>query len=235
MAPSWVRRSRAFEWGERTMEKTRCLPLLLTLCLLVLLSGCARGTPAADGNAADDVPAVQTAEGPEKELRAVQLELEARPLTEEAVLEAYDRAEEACGWFELSPLSYSGETVTVDGCVYNRVTARGMEDMEDLRTYLRSLFSEELTERLLETGGDRPLYREVEGSLYVIPGGRSRNVYRGAVKAEAEPNGDSGYLVSVSVELLDDDQCSVTGLECWSFPYTCVDGRWVFTDFRLVY
>jgi hypothetical protein len=36
------------------------------------------------------------------------------------------------------------------------------------------------------------------------------------------------------VELLDSTRTAVTGLECWSFSYAYVDGRWVFTDFQLV-
>lgn len=220
------------------MEKKRWASLLPTLFLLVLLSGCAQGIPAAEGNAADgtlSVPDSAATETPAEDLRAVRLELAARPLTEEAVLEAYDRAAEAYGWFDLSPLSYNGETVTVGECTYNRVIARGMEDMEDLRAYLRSMFSPELTKQLLETGGDRPLYREIDGVLYVIPGGRGRDIYRGTMEIEVEQDSDTSYLVNVSVEMLDEDLSSVTGLECWSFPYVYMDGRWVFTDFCLVY
>ena len=222
------------------MEKKRWKSLLLTLLLLALLSGCAREAPAAEGNAADGAPAAQTAdsaaaEAPETELRAVRLEAEPRPVTEEAVLDAYRRAEEAYGWFEETPLTGGAETVMADGCTYRPVTARGMEDLEDLRVYLRSLFSEELTERLLATGGDRPLYREIGGVLCVLDGGGSRGVYRGAGEVEVVQNGDAGYLVSVSVELLDEDLSAVVGLERWSFPYVCADGRWVFTDFQLVH
>ena len=38
-----------------------------------------------------------------------------------------------------------------------------METLADLRAYLRGLFSEELTEALLSSGGEAPLYRDVGG------------------------------------------------------------------------
>ena len=43
------------------------------------------------------------------------LEREARPLTEEEILAAYDRAEEAYGWFYLATLPCGSEGRTVDG------------------------------------------------------------------------------------------------------------------------
>lgn len=64
---------------------------------------------------------------------------------------------------------------------------------------------------------------------------RSRDAWKGAVSAQTEQTGETSYSVNVTVELLDDDGLTVTGLECWAFPYTFEGGRWVFTEFRLVY
>ena len=41
--------------------------------------------------------------------------------------------------------------------------------------------------------------------------------------------------MDVTVDLLDEDQTAVTGLECWAFPYVYEEGRWVFSAFQLVY
>ena len=51
----------------------------------------------------------------------------------------------------------------------------------------------------------------------------------------SEEISDTEYSVDVTVDLLDEDQTAVTGLECWAFPYVYEDGRWVFSDFQLVY
>ena len=50
-----------------------------------------------------------------------------------------------------------------------------------------------------------------------------------------ERRDDGSYQVNVTVDLLDEEQLTVSGVECYSFPYRRENGRWVFTDFQLVY
>lgn len=210
----------------------------ISLCLALLLTGCAGRERAADGNAAKTaLPAAETAAAEQGgDMHAEQVAAAARSLTEEEILTAYERAVDIYSWFELSPLADTGETVTADdGTVYRRVDHPGVETMNDLRTCLRSVFSEAVTERLLSADGDALHYREIDGALYVTGRGRSRDAWKGSVSAQAEQTGESAYSVNVTVELLDDDGVSVTGLECWAFPYAFEGGRWVFTDFRLMY
>lgn len=208
--------------------KRRIWPLLLSL--LFFLSGCGDAGGAA---APEDTSSGQPA-GEDAGLSATQLEAEPRPLTVEEILAAYYRAEEAFGWFDLTPLPDSGETVRLEDTVYRRVNSPGMEDLGDLRTYLRGLFSAELTDRLLETGGSRPFYRDIDGALYVSAPGRARDAGKGTVQVEVVRLDSRTYSLEVSVDLLDSSRSTVIGLECWSFPFAYVDGRWVFTDFRLV-
>lgn len=221
------------------MKKLICLWLFLLLVLPAGCSGgadCGRAAEAPPVRAEEAVPAsAQTAEPEDAALSAAKLEEAPRPLTEEEILTAYFLAEEAWGWFDLSPLPDTGETAQVDGVVYRRVDVLGMEDLEDLRTYLRSLFSSELTDRLLSAGGSHPLYRDIDGSLYVSFKGRSRDENKGTVQVEINRLDEETYSLEVSVDLVDSERGAVTGLECWSFPFAFVDGRWVFTDFRLVY
>lgn len=188
--------------------------------MILLLSGCT--------GAAADAPRDSGATE-EAGLSATRLEADPRPLTEEEILAAYYRAEEAWGWFSREPLPDSGETVRLEGEVYRRVDYPGMETADDLRAYLRGLFSQELTDRLLSAGD----YRDIEGVLYVSLTGRPRDSGRGGTQVSVVQAGDGTYSLEISVELLD-GRGGVTGLECWSFPYAYVDGRWVFTDFQLV-
>lgn len=196
---------------------------LLPLAMALLLAGCA----GAETAPAQAEPA-QTE--PEEVLSAQQLASEPRPLTEEEILTAYDRAVEAYGWFELSPLPSGGEDLRVDGKIYHRVDYPGMDDLEDLRTYLRSLFSGDLTAQLLAGG----CYRDVDGALCVTDLRREQDGLKGEVDVQVVKTSPDTYSVDVAVDLLEED-LSVAGREFWSFPYAFVDGRWVFTDFRLVF
>ena len=117
---------------------------MLALCLL---TGCG-------GSAGDPAPAGAEASG--GAMTASRLENQAAPLTEEEVLSAYSRAEEAYGWFDRETLPAGQESREIDGRVYYPVREPGMETLADLRAYLRGLFSEELTEALLSSGGRPP-------------------------------------------------------------------------------
>lgn len=202
----------------------------LTAWVLLLAPGCA--APAGDAPGRTAVPGPRPPEG--GGLRSSRVESEARPLSDEEILDAYSRAETLYAWFDLEPLPGAGPAVVTDGALYRQVDREGIQTLEDLRTCLRAVFSQDLTERLLDTGGDIPLYRDIEGVLCVTGNGRDRLPGKGGVQAWVERSEEGDYTVSVTVDLLDEDG-AVTGLEYWSFPYEFEEDRWVFTEFRLVY
>lgn len=209
--------------------------LLAVLLCLWGLAGCG-ALPAAEQSGDEAPPAVEAA-APETDggLSAAMLEREARTLTEEEVRAAYDRAETAYGWFYLETLPSGPQTQEVDGWTYERVVYPGMENLADLQAYLRGLFSEEMVDDLLAVGGSHPLYRDVDGVLYVLPSGRERDPSKGAAVIQVEYTGETAYSVDVTVDLLDENGETVTGVECYAFPYEFVEDHWVFTDFRMVY
>lgn len=208
--------------------------LFLALALWAL-AGC--GGPAADEGAAGEAPSVfAEASAPDAEggLSAVRLEGQARPLTDEEIQAAYFRAEEAYGWFSLETLPCGEKTQTIDGWLYYPVEYPGMENLADLRAYLRGLFSEELVDALLASGGAHPLYQDVDGALYVLPTSRERDESKGQADIQIKPYGQAGYSVIVEVDLLADGGSTVTGVESYAFPYEFLEDRWVFTDFHLI-
>ncbi len=204
------------------------------LLAALLLTGCAAPSEEA-ASGAMSVSAARAQAAPVKDMRSSLVESAARPLLEAEIFDAYERAQRVYGWFDMAPLPAGDETVLVEEKVYQRVEMEGIYELEDLRTYLRSVFSRELTDRLLDGETARIQYRDVEGALYVSGLARARNAGKGEERVEAEQLDEVSYSVNVMVDLLGEDGETIVGLESWSFPYAFVDDRWVFTDFRLIY
>ena len=114
-----------------------------------------------------------------------------------------------------------------------RGRARGVGSLAELRLNVRGVVCEELTERLLSGESSRIQYREIDGALYVTGEAREQEDGKGAVTVEVEQTSETAFSVNVTVDLLDQDV--VTGMECWAFPYVLENGRWGFSEFRLVY
>jgi hypothetical protein len=233
----------------------RFFALLAALLLILTAAGCAAlpagigKTPAPEGQEAsapaeggtETLPAPASSEEEGKgsaqaqSIQSSSLDSATSPLTEDEVIAAYERADEAYGWFKLNTLPCSSSAVTVDGTLYQRVDYSGINTLEDLKTYLRDLFSEEIVQELLPSDAKTPQYRDIDGVLYEMPGSRGTDIYKGESTVAVSQTGDDSYAVNVTVELLDQDLTTVTGMECFSFPYEKQNGRWVFTDFDLVY
>lgn len=206
----------------------------VVLLALLGLAGCA-AAPADDAALPAQSAPVEEVSKEAEALSVAKTEAAARPLTDEEILAAYDRAVEAYSWFDLSALPSTGAAILVDGWEYYLVDAPGVTNVSDLNLYLRGLFSAEIVERLLATGGEHPLYLDVDGVLYTTAGARGANLYKGVPTAQVEQTEETTYCVNVTVETLAEDMTTVTGLECWSFPYELQGDRWVFTSFCLVY
>lgn len=220
--------------------------LLLTV-LLVMLSttaGCGEGPPADGSNAAvsgtitEESAASGEAEAAStpasKTMEASEVENDGAPLTDEEILTTYDRAVTAFSWFNLNPLPCNGETAAENGDVYYRVDYAGIGTLEDLKTYLRELFAEEIVQTLLPENTEMPLYRDVQGVLYELPFARGTDVHKGKITRTVEKISDTHYVVNVAVETLGEDLQTVTGIEYHAFPYEYINGRWVFTEFEMV-
>ena len=154
---------------------------------------------------------------------------------DEAILAAYEKAEEAWGWFEIAPMPLDRDDQrTVGEQVYCRVDYPGIKTLADLRGYLKSLFSDGLVEELLPVDGTQ--YVELDGALYTIDGGRGADITKGEETVQVLRDGTPGRCtVRVTVEVLDPQQgFSVVGSETHDFLYEQVGERWIFTTFSMV-
>jgi len=206
---------------------------LIAVLLILTLLGCA-APPEAE--APDASVSAARSERPEREsMRASMVEESARTLMEAEILAAYERAQQLYGWFDLAPLPTSDETAVWERETYHRVDLEGVETLEDLRTCLRSVFSRELTDRLLNGEAGRIRYRDIGGALCVSGIPREPDSGKRPSRVEAEQLEETVYSVNVLVDLMDEDREAVVGVESWSFPYVFEEDRWVFTEFCLVY
>lgn len=158
-------------------------------------------------------------------------------LSDDEIAEAYRKAVEAFGWFEFGtmPADYS-DIKEADGYQYNRVAHETIKTYDDLKSYLQTLFTDDIVERLLTGGGsDIRLYRDIDGALYTIPVGRGSDIFKGEETYGIIREGDGKVIYRVTVEVYDDpDMQTVAGTEQYNFPLEYIDGRWLFTHFELV-
>ena len=208
--------------------------MITALLFTLLLTGCATPSGERDLPSSSAVRTVPAPEAQAENMSSSMVESSARPLPEAEILAAYQRAEQVYGWFDLAPLPLSGESASIDGRAYYRVDIEGIEELEDLRACLRGLFSQELTDRLLDGRSARIQYRDVDGVLFASGDSREREAGKVRVQIEGERLEEGPCSVNVAVDLLGEDRETVVGLESWSFPYAFVNDRWVFTEFQLV-
>lgn len=156
---------------------------------------------------------------------------------DEDVLEAYRTAREAYNWFDLETLeAHQDEKVELDGNVYARVADERFPNMDSFRSYLKTLFSDEVVDALLPIGGRQ--YVEINGRLYVSEGARGTDITKGAVTLSVvwpQEGETMSCTVRAEVELLDEETlATVVGTEEYEFPYQKVGDKWVFTRFESI-
>lgn len=170
-------------------------------------------------------------------------------LDDEVVLAAYREAAETFGWFAgyRAPELDVSDQITImaedrggEVTLY-RVIRPGLNSMEELRAYLKTLFSDEIVDELLKNGSamfaDGP-----EGGLYTSGAGRGSDITKGglvlSVLWPAEGN-DTLCTVQAEVELLEWPEGAaepvVTGTQVYQFPYQKVGDKWVFTQFVSIF
>ena len=95
---------------------------------------------------------------------------------QEDVLAAYDEAARLYDWFDLAPMPLDeSDSVREGENTYFRVLDETITSTKELRSRLERVFTSELAEEIFNKVPDQ--YRDFDGKLYAIPGGRGTNIY----------------------------------------------------------
>lgn len=176
------------------------------------------------------------------------------PLADEAIRRAYYEAEEAYSWFagygEAGLELDLNDPLTSADITRYRVTRPGLNTLDSLRAYLKTLFSDEIVDALVPVVAEEErlahpekyTFAEAEGGLYARPAGRGKDITKGTMALDISwAEGEDPILctVGVTVQLMQwDDQGgspTVVGEQRYEFPYQKVGDKWVFTRFESIF
>ena len=154
-------------------------------------------------------------------------------ITQEEALALYEEARTVWNWFDLGTLPTTEEFLEADEATYFRV--EGFDSLSELRDYLLTLFSPELTDRLL-TGYQ--LFQETAEGLFVQPAQRGSGIYAGEetlqvflmTAEEAEQYGYDGHIYETR-EVLDEDLATVLYHKRHDWFFLWNGSHYVFTSF----
>ena len=157
----------------------RCVSIVLATLLLLGLVGCGdQGSPSAQSLSAQSTPAEQAP-------------------TQDGIVAAYDIAAKAYDWFDLTTMPLDNtDTKKVGEDVYNRVDQPGITSMAQLKEYLNTLFTPELTESLLEESQDH--YRDMDGLLYARSADRGTDIHLQGKRVTAAQRDDAHWDVTLT-------------------------------------
>lgn len=159
----------------------RSLIVILTTLLLLSLAGCKSSGQ----------------ESPSSQSTPVQSSSIEQAPTQNEIFDAYHSAAEAYDWFNLTTMPLdSADTKKVDGNVYNRVNQPGIATMAQLKDYLNTLFTPELTEQFLAESQDH--YRDIDGVLYAQSADRGENIFLQGKREAAVQRDDTSWDVTIT-------------------------------------
>ena len=205
--------------------KRTTITVILAVVLCLLISGCTNiALSGADTKTTE--PATNSAVIPVPD--------------EDTVRNAFDKAMEVYGWFDVCSLdSDSADTLEYGGQTYSRVVSDAVPSYDALRTLVFDLFDTATGESLLREDSETPPYIDVNGALYALEFARGVDMTYGDYTVSVEVQNSRVILCRVQVETLafgdGDDYRRVTGSEEYLFHYEQSGTRWVFTDFKLFY
>lgn len=113
------------------------------------------------------------------------------------VLAAYDGAARLYDWFDLAPMPLDeSDSVREGENTYFRVLDENITSTKELRSRLERVFTSKLAEEIFNKVPDQ--YRDFDGKLYAIPGGRGTNIYLLDKTVQAERISEDRWEVTLT-------------------------------------
>ena len=149
-------------------------------------------------------------------------------IIEESPEKVITEAMKVYAWFEVAPLE-ADRSVPIqeaNGVTYYKVRDGRYDTYNELYAYLRSIFSQEISDRLINNG----VYHNIEGHLYHSNGGRGADATIQNVSYSLQSSTDrkQQYVVTVSYT---QDQNVKNKVKKLTFIRENLDGQWIFTQF----
>lgn len=155
-------------------------------------------------------------------------------LTDDEVYELYFKAREAYEWFDMTTIPFDSEKyIEVDNWMHFEVVQPGINSKKDLEDYLNGIFTEDITEELMNLAPDR--FIESDGKLYVVPADRGASAIVGDETYEIIREADDFIIFKVTVEIYNDPNVKeVIAYEEYQFFLGFTNKGWRFLNFGLV-
>ncbi|MEG0752084.1 MAG: hypothetical protein RR998_02020 [Oscillospiraceae bacterium] len=165
----------------------------------------------------------------------------AKTPTQDEVVAAYKKASTAYSWFAINTIPVDGENQKKIGeMTYQRVKFEGINSMAELRSYLLTMFTDEMTAKILAMDSDtaNPRYQDVDGVLYALPSARGANILLSEERFSLVTKDATNIVLVVEVDEYDNPETkNIVNTIKHEFNYTAVDGKsdWRFSTFESVY
>lgn len=155
-----------------------------------------------------------------------------KPKTLDKIPDKLDKAMEAYGWFELSTLPVSKESVKLNGKTYNKVTDKRFASYTEFENYILSIFSSIVGNTLLGNG----LYAGVNNQLYCVSAARGSNALIGKVTYTETKESNTKIVYTATVKYMKSPGSkTVDHTKTYNFVLEKDEGKWLFTTFDYFY
>lgn len=160
-------------------------------------------------------------------------------LTDSEIHIIYQRAVEVFSWFALTTphdwMDYIVDDET--GFTFVRVDYESINTLADLQAYPYGIFTPEVVNQMFSMHPPY-VFREFDGVLYMLAGGRGGNMTRGHEVREIIRESNERIIYRIIVEVMywheDISEWEVIDYKVYDFVLVLIDGQWLFSNFSLV-
>lgn len=151
--------------------------------------------------------------------------------------EKYAKAKEACFWFEVSSMPPAenhadmNNIKEIDGQYYYKTGTENINSVAELEAYLKTLFSDEIVEKLMTMNGIQ--YIDIDGELWGVDASRGTNINVGNTIFSISEKTDDKIVYTANVEIINPESGETESVEAYDYVYEKTDDGWKWTKFTI--